>query len=97
MRQAKLLRIPIVDTLAQIKPNIFNTWRKINTLCSSFTCFLGGVRGFAVKIMTPMGCLTGLGVFLPRGLVGGSYPCGCFKMLKRLSALFFVFHFWINV
>ena len=40
-----------------------------------------------MKIMTPTGCLTGLGVISPRGLVGGSYPCGCFKMLKRLSAL----------
>ena len=40
-----------------------------------------------MKILTSMGCLTGLGVIFPRGLVGESYPCGCFKMLKRLSAL----------
>ena len=40
-----------------------------------------------MKIMTPMGCLTGLGVISPRGLVGGSYPCGCFKMLNWLLAL----------
>ena len=44
-----------------------------------------------MKIMTPMGCLTGLGVILSRGLVGGSYPCGCFKTLKWLSALIFLF------
>ena len=46
-----------------------------------------------MKIMTPTGCLTGLGVIFPRGLVGGSYPCGCFKILKRLLALilFFIF------
>ena len=51
-----------------------------------------------MKIMTPMGCLTGLGVISPRGLGGGgSYPCGCFKMLKWLSALIFVFNFWINI
>ena len=43
-----------------------------------------------MKIVTPMGCLTGLGVIPPRGLVGGSYPCGRFKMLKWLSALIFV-------
>ena len=59
--------------------------------------FFGGVRGFAVKIMTPMGRLTGLGVIFPRGLVGGSYPCGCFKMLKWLSALIFVYNFSINI
>ena len=40
-----------------------------------------------MKSMTPMGCLTGLGVISPRGLVGGSYPCGYFKMLKWLLAL----------
>ena len=56
--------------VAQIKVKIFNMWPKINTLISSFN-FLGGVRGFAVKIMTPTGCLTGLGVISPRGLVGG--------------------------
>ena len=39
-----------------------------------------------MKIMTPMGCLTGLGVIFAGGLVGGSYPCGCFKMLKWLAA-----------
>ena len=50
-----------------------------------------------MKIMTPTGCLTGLGVFFPRGLVGGSYPCGCFKKLKWLSALIFVFNFSINI
>ena len=49
-----------------------------------------------MKIMTPMGCLMGLGVISPRGLVGGSYPCGCFKMLKWLSALIF-FNFSINI
>ena len=37
--------------------------------------------------MTPVGCLAGLGVIFPRGLPGGSYPCGCFKMLQWLSAL----------
>ena len=47
--------------VAQIKVNIFNIWPKINTLISSFT-FFWGVRGIAVKIMTPMGCLMGLGV-----------------------------------
>ena len=51
----------------------------------------------AVKIMTPMGCLMGLGVISPWGLVRGSYPCGCFKMLKWLSALIFVFNFSINI
>ena len=35
-----------------------------------------------MKIMTPMGCLARLGVIFPRGLVGGAYPCGCFKMMK---------------
>ena len=50
-----------------------------------------------MKIMTPTGCLTGLGVISPRGLVGGSYPCGCFKMLKWLSAFIFVFNFSINI
>ena len=50
-----------------------------------------------MKIMTPMGCLTGLGVIFPWGLVRRSYPCGCFKMLKWLSALIFVVHFWINI
>ena len=50
-----------------------------------------------MKIMTPMGCFMSLGVIFPRALVGGSYPCGCFKMLKRLSALIFVFTFWINI
>ena len=50
-----------------------------------------------MKIMTPMGCLTGLGVISSRELVGGSYPCGCLKMLKWLSALIFVFNFWINI
>ena len=50
-----------------------------------------------MKILTPMGCLTGLGVISPRGLVGGSYPCGSFKMLKWLSALIFVFNFWISI
>ena len=50
-----------------------------------------------MKIMTPMRCVTGLDVSSPRGLVGGSYPCGCFKMLKWLSALIFVFNFWINI
>ena len=50
-----------------------------------------------MKIMTPMGCLTGLGAISPRGLVGGSYPCGCFKMLKWLSAFIFVFIFRINI
>ena len=50
-----------------------------------------------MNIMTAMGCLTGLGVISPRGLVGGSYPCGCFKMLKWLSALMFVFNFWKNI
>ena len=44
-----------------------------------------------MKIMTPMGCLTGLGVMFPRGLVGRSYPCGCFQMLQWLSALIFAF------
>ena len=47
-----------------------------------------------MKIMTPMGCLIGLGVISPQGLVGGSYPYGCFKMLKWLSALIFVFNFF---
>ena len=41
-------------------------------------------------IMTPMGCSTGLGVIFPQGLVAGSYPFGCFKMLKWLSAVIFV-------
>ena len=50
-----------------------------------------------MKIMTPTGCLTGSGVIFPRGLVGGSYPFGCFEMLKWLSALFFVFNFSINI
>ena len=50
-----------------------------------------------MKIMTPMGCLMGLGVISTRGLGGGSYPCGCFKMLKWLSALIFVFKFSINI
>ena len=50
-----------------------------------------------MKIMTPMGCLTGLGAISPGGWWGGSYPCGCFKMLKWLSALTFVFNFWINI
>ena len=50
-----------------------------------------------MKIMTPMGCLTGLDVIFPWGLVGGSYPCGCFKMLKWLSALIFLFDFRINI
>ena len=49
-----------------------------------------------MKIMTPMGCLTGLHVISPRGLVAGSYPCGCLKMFKWLSALFF-FNIWINI
>ena len=49
-----------------------------------------------MKIMTPMGCLTGWGVISPRGLGAGSYPCGCFKMLKWLSGLIFVFNFCIN-
>ena len=49
-----------------------------------------------MKIMTPMGCLTSLGVIFPGGLVGGFYPCGCFKMLKRLSALIF-FKFWLHI
>ena len=35
-----------------------------------------------MKIMTPMGCLTGLGVIFTQGLMGRSYTCGCFKMLK---------------
>ena len=72
--------------VAQFKVNMFNIWPKINTLISSFN-FFRGVRGFAMKIMTPTGRLTGLGVIFPRGSVGGSYPCGCFKMLKWLSAL----------
>ena len=50
-----------------------------------------------MKIMTPIGSLTGLGVIFPRGLLGASYPCGCFKFLKWLSALTFVFNFWINI
>ena len=50
-----------------------------------------------MKIMTPMGCLAGLGVTFPWGWVGGSYPCGCFKMLKLLSALIFVFNFCIDI
>ena len=50
-----------------------------------------------MKIMTPMGCLMGLGVISPRGLVGGSYACACFKMLKWLSAFIFVFNFSINI
>ena len=50
-----------------------------------------------MTIMTPTGCLTGLGVIFPRGLVGGSYPCRCFKMLKCLSALIFVFNFSMNI
>ena len=44
-----------------------------------------------MKIMTPIGCLTGLCVIFPRGLVGGPYPCGWFKMLKSLLALIFCF------
>ena len=50
-----------------------------------------------MKIMTPTGCLTGLGVILPRGLVGGFYPCGCFKKSKWLLALIFVFNFSSNI
>ena len=50
-----------------------------------------------MEIMTSMGCLTGLGVIFPRGLVGGSYQCGCFKILKWLSTLIFVVNFWINM
>ena len=50
-----------------------------------------------MKIMTPTGSLTGFGVIFPRGLVRWSYPCGCFKMLKWLSALIFVFNFSINI
>ena len=49
-----------------------------------------------MKTMTPMGCITSLGVILPRELVGGSYPCGCLKMLKWVSALIFHFNFWIH-
>ena len=82
-------------------------WPKLKSIClifgqrltrsSQVSNFLWRVRGFAVKIMTPMGCLAGLGVISPQGLVGGSCPCGCFKMLKWLSALIFVFNFWINI
>ena len=51
-----------------------------------------------MKIMTPTGFFRGLhGCHFPRGLVGGSYPCGFFKMLKWLSALIFVFNFSINI
>ena len=44
-----------------------------------------------MKIMTPMGCYKGFGVIIPQELVGGCYPCGCFKMLKWLSAFFLFF------
>ena len=50
-----------------------------------------------MKIITPMGCLMGLVVISPWGLVGVSYPCGCFKMLKWLPALIFVFNFSIDI
>ena len=50
-----------------------------------------------MKTLTPTGCLTGLGVIFPRGSVGGSYQCGCFKMLKWLSASIFGFDFSINI
>ena len=50
-----------------------------------------------MKIMTPMGCFTGLSVIFSRGLVGGSYPCGCFEMLKWPLAIIFVLNFWINI
>ena len=42
---------------------------------------------------TPTGCLTGLAVIFTQGLVGGSYPCGCKKMLKWLSALILILIF----
>ena len=50
-----------------------------------------------MKIITLMGWLTGLGVISPRGLVGGSYPFGCFKMLKWPPRLIFVFNFSIDI
>ena len=90
-------RVGLRTLVTEIKPNIFSIWPKTNTLISSFNFFLGGVRGLAVKIMTPMGCLTALGVISSRRLARGSYPCGCFKMLKWLSDFIFVFDFWINI
>ena len=50
-----------------------------------------------MKIMTPMGSPTGFSVIFPQGLVGWSYPFGCFKILEWLSALMVIFDFWIDI
>ena len=47
--------------------------------------------GFAVKFISPMGYLAGLGVIFPRGLVGGVLPMWLFQNVKM--ALPFIFCF----
>ena len=44
-----------------------------------------------MKIMTPMGCLTGLGVMFPRGLVGGVLPMWSFQNVKMALGFNFCF------
>ena len=81
----------MIHTLvAQIKVNIFNIWPKINTLILSFTLFRG-VRGIAVKIMNPIGCLMGLGVISPPGVGGGVLPMWLFQNVKMALGFNFCF------
>ena len=86
----------VVSLVAKIKPNIVNIWPKINALISSFNFFKGG-KGICRENYDPHGLPYGLGCHFPPRVGGGSYPCGCFKMLKWLSALIFVFNFCINI
>ena len=44
-----------------------------------------------MKIMTPMGCLTGLGVIFPRGLVVGVLPMWLFQNVKTALGFNFCF------
>ena len=82
--------------VTQVKTKCFDIGPKIHTETKIFNCFDGGY-GFPVQITTPTGCLTGLGAIFTRGLVGGSYGCGCTKLLKWLSALNFDFNFCIEI
>ena len=50
-----------------------------------------------MKIMTPMGCVTGLGVIFPRGLVWGVLPTWLFQNFKMALGVNFVFNYWLNI
>ena len=44
-----------------------------------------------MKIMTPTGCLPGLGIIFPRGLGGGVLPMWLFQNIKMAPGFNFCF------